>query len=164
MSWKTVLRLLLLGSCCCLSGPGDSAVEQRHAPCQEVPTSHERTLRKGLLASALKLDEAGAKKVSSVLGQYDVRLRELAVEHAEIVVALDAEVVATKPDATTLLVLMERLLANERQRQVTDHDRWHALRPSLQVWQQGRLLLVLPHIERTLSYEGSTGRIYPKRP
>jgi hypothetical protein len=109
---------------------------------------HMRALRAWRIVDALKLDEATSARLFPLLAKYDDRELALTTERRDIVRQLRAEIEAAHPDDGRLNAAIGRLLANRGRQRALEDDRIKDLRKVLSPVQQGKLVLLLPRIER----------------
>jgi hypothetical protein len=102
------------------------------------------------LTTALELDQNAAPEVFRTVARFDRLLAEADMERAVLLDRLESEVKKVKPDEGALLACIDGLLANHFRRRELEHQRVASLRTPLNLVQQGKLLLLLPRLDREL--------------
>jgi hypothetical protein len=105
-----------------------------------------RALRAYTLTDELDLDEAGAGKLFPILAKYDDEIGKVLVERAKLRQSLAAAIAKRNPKATDRAI--DDLVANQKAIWAIDEKRFAELRKVLTPTQAGRLLVVLPALER----------------
>lgn len=117
---------------------GGGAVDRRERIKKRI-----RALRAYTLTDELGLDEATASKLFPILGKYDEEIGKKLVARAK----LRQDLEAAGDDAATDRII-DKLLANQKALQEIEEQRFAELREVLTPQQAGRLLVVLPALER----------------
>jgi len=105
-----------------------------------------RALRAYTLTDELGLDEATAAKMFPILSKYDDELGKRLVARVKLTRDLDAA--TAKGDDKAIDVAIDELVANQKALWALDEKRFDELRKVLTPKQAGRLLVVLPALER----------------
>jgi Spy/CpxP family protein refolding chaperone len=105
-----------------------------------------RALRAYTLTEELGLDEATASKLFPILAKYDDELGKRVVLRAKL--HQDLETAAARGDDAAVDKVIDELVANQKALVDLDAQRFGELRKVLTPRQAGRLLVVLPALER----------------
>ena len=142
-----VLVAMTIGGAARAQAPGDTPPTNQ----QKVERVKQRilALRAARLTSELNLDEKQAAKLFPVLSKYDDTFAKLLKEAVEL--RKQAQAAAEKNDDAALNDIIDKLVANQRQRWDTQEARFKDVRKVLTPEQAARLLVVLPQIDRQIS-------------
>lgn len=127
--------------------PGLDSIDQ-------VSLGRMRALRAWRIITELKLDEASSTRVLPIFTRYDERDLVLIIERREITYELRTLLAAPRSDDAHITRALDRLAATQLRRHTLHDERLDELRRVLPPVQQGRLLLLLPGLERDFAHWG----------
>jgi len=162
----TVL-LLGLGSSATAQKASRSKRSKQWTEKREKVRQKIRTMRAWRLTEALNLDERTAEKLFPILNEYDEKFAKLARTTRKTRRALKQELDAAKPDPKRIDTLVDAMEKQHEKYYEWERDRFRAVRKVLTPEQTGRIVIVLPKLDRTIHREirkamrGKNGR---KRP
>jgi Spy/CpxP family protein refolding chaperone len=107
-----------------------------------------RAQRAWRIVEELKLDETTSARLFPILSRYDEQEMALATERRDITRELQALLAAPHPDDARITAAVNRMLANRTKRHAFKDERVRELRKVLTPVQQGKLVLLLPRLER----------------
>jgi hypothetical protein len=115
----------------------------RTEPGEGSPLGRAMALRMWKLTLALRLDQAAASRVFTVLQHFDVQMQRLDAEGRRLARELATETSALEPAETRLLSLVERIRSVRACRNSLEERRLSTLRDRLTLPQQATLILML---------------------
>ena len=107
-----------------------------------------RAQRAWRIVEELKLDQAASARLFPILAKYDEQEMALATERRDITRELQGLLTAPHPDEPRIMAAVDRMLANRTKRHAFKDERLRELRKVLSPVQQGKLVLLLPRLER----------------
>jgi Spy/CpxP family protein refolding chaperone len=107
-----------------------------------------RALRAFKIVEALKLDEATSGRLFAILARYDDREMAIAAERRALMHELREETEAAHPDDARLTATLNKLQSNRAKQHAMRDDRVKDVRKVLTPFQQAKLVLLLPRLER----------------
>jgi Spy/CpxP family protein refolding chaperone len=107
-----------------------------------------RAQRAWRIVEELKLDETASARLFPILAKYDEQEMALATERRDITRELQALLAAPHPDDARVTAAVNRMLANRTKRHAFKDERLRELCKVLTPVQQGKLVLLLPRLER----------------
>ena len=107
-----------------------------------------RAQRAWRIVEELKLDQAASARLFPILAKYDEQEMALATERQDITRELQGLLIAPHPDEPRIMAAVDRMLANRTKRHAFKDERLRELRKVLSPVQQGKLVLLLPRLER----------------
>lgn len=143
------ITLALAGFCAVVH----AAPEDRRAARQDAIREKLRTVRIARLIEALDLDTAGAARLMPVLDRGYDEISAVSRQSGAARRELRALVVAERPDDARVNQLVDQLLGNRARIENLQQEMVRGVRKVLTPKQAGRLVLVLPEIERQLQQQ-----------
>lgn len=163
---KTFLFLLVVGVAVSMTAAPGVVVAQgsperpalRADPPNKPPQRDQikrrlRAMRVRRLGEVLALDDATSSKLFPILNDYDEKFARLATRTTTLRVQLQAELRSGSPDRARIDALLDDLAQQRTARYEWERDRFAAVRKVLTPEQMGRLVTVLPRIDRQIMGE-----------